>query len=280
MIDSSPTFVGFEPGGGSLYSWVRENPQGIVVFEELDKVDPKVIEALYPFIEEGRAIDSNTSKEARFTRGVIILTSNFGSIVEAADRHNSKACDLIDRWDRHHLFGEEDELVADWDEDRLKNEIFKKLAKFGALNPQVVGRIGISNIIIFHHLTKAEIGAIRDIYLKSNEKNYKEKNINLKFTPDLRDWLVEKAWGVDGSDTFNTGARALQSVVEDNIVATLELAILGRGAISKPETWELGHDGSEVTLKVNGKKVNMGDKPKEEPEDEPKKRPEGKTKSA
>jgi ATP-dependent Clp protease ATP-binding subunit ClpA len=272
---SRPGYVGFKEGGGLLYSFVKDNPQGMVVFEEIDKIHENVMLWLYPFIERGRATDHNSGKIANFTRGLIFMTSNYGSI-KGAKLHDkggqtyadTKSNDMIDRWDRHFIFGVKDPEFTAWGydeeydkadeagrkeiyekaEERLKTELLSKLQSFKVLNPQIVGRIGPTNIVLFHHFNKKEITQVRDLLLKKCDIPYQEHEFKLEFGPALKDWLVETSWGQDGAQTFQMGARVMEKLIDTEIHTGIAQFILDNEDKYNGYTLQVEREGKELKI--------------------------------
>lgn len=230
LTGAPPGYIGFSAEGGSLYQFVSNNPQGIIVLEELDKTHKSIMDVLYKFLDDG-VVEDASGKKARFNRGIVFLTSNFGSIkeaklvmesggVEKIISTNPKACDLVDDWDRWHLFGKEPNNpdVKSWSEEELRDALIERLQEAGVISPQFVGRIGRTNIVILHHLNQEEMATIGNNALNKIMVDIKKtKGIEVEFTQKLREWMVNKAWGKDGASTFEQGARSAIDVVKNEI---------------------------------------------------------------
>ncbi len=266
LIGAAPGYIGYDSSGegGLLYQMVKRSPQAILVLEEFDKVDEKVDKILYSFLDSAKIVNSS-GKVARFTRGLFILTANYG--VEgsggATNRNRIQGggqvsqCDYIDRWDRHHLFPEgdpmhrEDALVAKWDEEGLRVALFNCLKENKLINPQILGRIGRSNLVIFHHFTKSEIETIRDQQLAKVEKEYLQSHkAKILFTPEFKKWLVDFAWGEDGQLTFNVGARGIVDAVKAEVSKPLLRFSALSGDTVKDKTWKIDFDKNGPQAKI------------------------------
>lgn len=270
LIGAAPGYVGYDASGegGLLYQMVKRSPQAILVLEEFDKVDEKVDKVLYSFLDSAKIVNSS-GKTARFTRGLFILTANFG--VEGSGGATNRArlgadagtlCNYIDRWDRHHLFASEkddpksklyreDKEVASWNEETLRVSLFNCLKENKLINPQILGRIGRSNLVIFHHFTRPEIEIIRDQQLAKVEKEYLQSHkAKLVFSDAVKKWLFQFAWGDDGMLTFNVGARAIVDTVKAEInKPLLRFAALG-GDDVKGKTWKIDLDEAQTQATV------------------------------
>lgn len=231
MFGAPPGYVGYDESGGVLYQWVKTNPQSIMVFEELDKMNRAIHDSLYKVFDDGMVIDNSTSQEAYFTRGMIFLTSNFGSIPEAkldapgveGLSINPKACEFVDDWDRWHIFGIEphNPEVKNWSEEDLKTALIDKLRNSGSISPQMIGRIGRDNIVIFHHFSRENIAQIGAQALAGLQKKYAERNIQIEFAAELSDWLLTQAWGKNGSNAFDTGARSILRLIGNAVTSKI-----------------------------------------------------------
>ena len=239
LLGAAPGYIGFDPSGegGILFQMVKRSPQSVIIFEEFDKMHEQVDQAIMSLIDAG-TVQNRSGKVAKFSRGLLVFTANFGVVGSGGGTTRnalgggadaSILCDLIDRWDRHHLFPEDDPLhvtdpeVAKWDRDRLRQELYKCLNKTGLVNPQVLGRIGESNIVIFHHFTKSQIAEIRDKELPKIANTFLKQPFevgSVTFTPELKEWLLNTAWGEDGKTVFYGGARVLISLLKDKIQST------------------------------------------------------------
>ncbi len=268
LLGAAPGYIGFDPSGegGLLYQKVKRSPQAILVLEEFDKVHPSIDLTLYSFLDEGK-VQNVTGKVAWFTRGLFILTANFGVTGSGGSTNRNGAagpakpaqCDYIDRWDRHHLFpvGDplhiDDPMVANWTEEGLRAALFTCLQTNQLLNPQILGRIGRSNLVIFHHLTRADIQTIRDQEIAKLAKEYLQTHdAKLEFTPEFLQWLFDFAWGVDGMLTFNSGARGIVDAVKAEVSKPLlKFAALGGDPV-KSKTWKI-----ELTTNPDQAKVSV-----------------------
>ncbi|MBI4405845.1 MAG: ATP-dependent Clp protease ATP-binding subunit [Deltaproteobacteria bacterium] len=239
LTGPAPGYIGFKSEGGALYSWVKTNPQGVIVIEELDKTHPAIKDVLYKFLDDGVVQDAALN-EARFTRGLIVLTSNFGSISEAKLKSSSqewdeefaaRQCELIDDWDRWHIFKSEPQHhpeVKKYSNEDLRRAVITRLTKNNVLSPQFVGRIGESNIQILHHFTREELDQIgqKNLQEKAVDAFRKKYNIKVVFTDALKKMLIDRAWGKDGSVPFEQGARSILNVLKSDVLFPMNEKLL------------------------------------------------------
>lgn len=272
LIGASPGFIGYDSTGegGLLYKMVKRSPQAILVLEEFDKVHEDVDKILYSFLDTGK-VQNSSGKTARFTRGLLLLTANYG--VEGSGGRTARTrggagtgvpdaagglCEYIDRWDRHHLFPQGDPLhredpeMAKWTEERLSLELFNCLKEKRLVNVQVLGRVGRSNVVVFHHFTRKEIQTIEKQQLDRLAKSWAPATAaKVRFTKELEQWLFDLAWGPDGQLTFNVGARGIVDAVKSEAGRALLRFSVEQGDKARGKNWvvDLVDDGG------NGKRA-------------------------
>ena len=155
LIGSPPGYVGYEEGG-ELTEKVRRNPYSIVLFDEIEKAHPEVLNLLLQILDDGRITDSQ-GRTVDFKNTIIIMTSNIGS-------------DLI-------LEGKNEEV------DKLLKEYFR---------PEFLNRI--DEIITFNSLSKESISEIFDKIISNIEDRLKESNIKFNITKNAKEILIEKGY--------------------------------------------------------------------------------------
>lgn len=155
LIGSPPGYVGYEEGG-QLTEAVRRNPYSIVLFDEIEKAHPEVLNLLLQILDDGRATDSN-GRTVDFKNTIIIMTSNLGS-----------------------------EYILDGDTSQVMVELKQQF------RPEFINRI--DEIIVFKPLTKPVISKILDKILADLEFRLKDNPIHLEITEEARDYLVENGF--------------------------------------------------------------------------------------
>ena len=158
LIGSPPGYVGYEEGG-ELTEAVRRNPYSIVLFDEIEKAHPEVLNLLLQILDDGRITDSN-GRLVDFKNTIIIMTSNLGS---------------------EYALDNKEELVI------------KELE--ATFRPEFINRI--DEIIIFKPLTKEVIYQVLDKIIKEIELRLKDKNIKLRLTNEAREYLVSIGYDVN-----------------------------------------------------------------------------------
>ena len=194
MIGSPPGYVGYEEGG-QLSEKVRRNPYSVILFDEIEKAHPDVFNILLQVLDDGHITDS-TGRKVDFKNTVIIMTSNAGAQNIISPKNLGFASDNS----KEHNHAVMKERVME----EVKN-IFK---------PEFLNRI--DDTIVFHTLTKENIGIIVDILLASINKRIKEQmNMTIKLDDAARNYIINN--GYDEKYGARPLKRALQSKVEDEL---------------------------------------------------------------
>lgn len=195
MIGTPPGYVGFDESGG-LTEKVKRRPYSVILFDEIEKAHPDVLNILLQILDDGRLTDSH-GRTINFKNTVIIMTSNIGAR-------------LITEKKALGFMAKADTLEA-MEYEKNKKEVLSELKK--NFKPEFINRI--DEIIVFHKLLPEEIIKIADIMLKKIEERLKEKKIEILVDEKVKKLIVEK-----GTD-LNYGARPLkrtiQTMVEDKI---------------------------------------------------------------
>ena len=210
MIGAPPGYVGYEEGG-QLTEAIRRRPYAVVLFDEIEKAHPDVFNVLLQILDDGRLTDAK-GRTVDFKNTVLIMTSNLGSR-EIQD--------------------------ADGDEEEVREAVFQELrANF---KPEFLNRI--DDIVIFHQLSREQIGKIIDVQLERLRTMLAERNIPLELDESARQLLAR-----EGYDP-NYGARPLKRAIQTLIQNPLAVKLLG-GEILPGQTVKLSARGDEMELKV------------------------------
>ena len=155
LIGSPPGYVGYEEGG-QLTEAVRRNPYSIILFDEIEKAHPEVLNLLLQILDDGRCTDSN-GRVVDFKNTIIIMTSNVGS---------------------EHILEGHDELVK-----TELNKYFK---------PEFLNRV--DEIIIFNKLTKEALYDILDKIIREIEGRLKDLNIKINLDKSAKDYFIDNGY--------------------------------------------------------------------------------------
>ena len=194
MIGSPPGYVGYEEGG-QLSEKVRRNPYSVILFDEIEKAHPDVFNILLQVLDDGHITDS-TGRKVDFKNTVIIMTSNAGAQNIISPKNLGFASD--NSKEHNHAVMKE----------RVMEEV-KTIFK-----PEFLNRI--DETIVFHTLTKENIGSIIDILLESINKRIKDQmNMAIKLDDAAKNYIIDS--GYDEKYGARPLKRALQSKVEDEL---------------------------------------------------------------
>ena len=223
LIGSPPGYVGFEEGG-QLTEKIRRKPYSVILFDEMEKAHPDVMNMLLQILEDGRLTDSQ-GRTVNFKNTVIIMTSNIGARLIT----DKKALGFSKQTGR--------EEAAKKEYEATKKEVMETLKR--ELRPEFLNRI--DEIIVFHKLTDDEIGQIIDIMLKEVTKRLAKEKINIEIEPEVKDLIASK--GVDK----NFGARPLRRTIQTILEDTLAEEILD-GNIQKNKVTKIGVKDEKIVI--------------------------------
>lgn len=199
LIGSPPGYVGFDEGG-QLTEKIRRKPYSVILFDEIEKAHPDVMNMLLQILEDGRLTDSQ-GRTVNFKNTVIIMTSNIGArlITDKKTLGFSKTNN------------QEENKIAEKEYEETKKEVMEALKR--ELRPEFINRI--DEIIVFHKLTDIEINQIIDIMLKEVTKRLEAQRIKIKLQPSVKELIASK--GIDKNFGARPLRRTIQSVLEDKL---------------------------------------------------------------
>ncbi len=216
LVGSPPGYVGHEEGG-QLTEKVRRRPYSVVLFDEIEKAHPDVMNLLLQILEEGKLTDS-LGRAVDFRNTIVIMTSNLGA-------------DFIRKGGKLG-FGEASE---DADYETLKQRMMEEAKR--VFKPELLNRI--EDVIVFRQLNRADVEKILDVEVAKVRKRLAAKNIEIHLGDSAREFLIQK--GYDPA----LGARPLRRAIERYLEDSLAEEIL-RGNIHESETIEVTADGDRL----------------------------------
>jgi len=221
LIGSPPGYVGYEEGG-QLSEAVRRRPYSVVLFDEIEKAHPDVMNLLLQILEEGMVTDS-FGRKIDFRNTIIILTSNAGA--SSIKRQSSLG------------FGAMQEDEADFD--GMKEKILEEAKK--QFKPEFLNRL--DDVVVFRMLEKKALNVIVDLESKKLIARLQEKGIALKLDKTARELLMDKGYDP------NYGARPMRRAVERYMEDPLAEALL-RSDIKEGDTVKVTRkkDAEELTF--------------------------------
>ena len=191
LIGSPPGYVGYDEAG-QLTEKIRRRPYSIVLFDEIEKAHPDVLNILLQVLDDGRITDAQ-GRVVNFENTIIVMTSNAGSEGSVGGMGFGRS-----------------------DGDKVKEKTMKALQGF--LRPEFLNRV--DEIITFNHLTEENFLGIADIMLKELQDGLSTRGLNLFWDDDLRQLLVKKAYSV----TY--GARNLRRTIQKELEDPISEAII------------------------------------------------------
>ena len=191
LIGSPPGYVGYDEAG-QLTEKIRRRPYSIVLFDEIEKAHPDVLNILLQVLDDGRITDAQ-GRVVNFENTIIVMTSNAGSEGSVGGMGFGRS-----------------------DGDKVKEKTMKALQGF--LRPEFLNRV--DEIITFNHLTEENFLGIADIMLKELQDSLSTRGLNLFWDDDLRRLLVKKAYSV----TY--GARNLRRTIQKELEDPISEAII------------------------------------------------------
>ncbi len=228
LIGSPPGYVGHDDGG-QLTELVRRKPYSVVLFDEIEKAHPDVLNTLLQVLEDGRLTDSH-GRTVNFKNTIIIMTSNCG--VNELTRNTAQLG-----------FNSSSFTVDNPDYEQMKNVIMQSIRK--KFKPEFINRIDV--ITVFHSLTEENLTEIAKIMLNNLNKKIKEHGINMKFTESALKYLVEKGTSPE------YGARPLKRLIQTEIEDKLTDGLLS-GEINDKNII-VGTDENGLVFKIDKKEA-------------------------
>ena len=203
LIGAAPGYVGYEQGG-QLTEAVRRRPYSVVLFDEVEKANPEIFDVLLQVLDDGRLTDGQ-GRTVDFKNTILIMTSNLGS---------------------QFLVNE------DMDADAKKKAVMDVVHM--NFKPEFLNRL--DDIVMFHPLTREELGGIVDIQVAGVSQRLTDRRITLDVTDSAREWLANT--GYDPA----YGARPLRRLVQTEVGDQLARMLLA-GKV---------HDGDTVLVDQTG----------------------------
>lgn len=212
IIGSPPGYVGYDEAG-QVTEKVRRRPYSVLLFDEIEKAHPDVLNILLQILDEGRVTDAH-GRVVNFENTVIIMTSNAGS---------AKSDSALG-------FGKTQE-------DAAKEKVMKALSEF--LRPEFIARV--DEVIVFNTLTKENFVKIAELMLSEYVGTLEEKHIKFSFDNKACEYLAEK------SCNGKSGARDLRNTIRKEVEEKIASAMIDAGSDSLSAI-SITSDGEKIIL--------------------------------
>jgi ATP-dependent Clp protease ATP-binding subunit ClpB len=209
LIGAPPGYVGYE-GGGELTEAVRRRPNSVILFDEIEKADPTIFDALLQVLDDGRLTDGQ-GRTVDFKHTIIIMTSNVGS-----------------------------RLILDRGADEAQELVLQRLRSKSSFRPEFLNRM--DDIIFFDPLTQKDLRQIAAMEFRRLQSRMQEREgIDLRMTEEAKDLIIEQ-----GYDPVS-GAREINRTMQEQIADQLAPIIISRKAQAGDELW-VDREGDEIRV--------------------------------
>ena len=195
LIGSPPGYVGYDEAG-QLTEKIRRRPYSVVLFDEIEKAHPDVLNVLLQVLDDGRITDAQ-GRTVNFENTIIVMTSNAGSEGRVGGLGFGRS-----------------------DNDMVREKTMKALREF--LRPEFINRV--DEIITFNHLTEENFLGIADIMLAELRSSLADRGLQLTWDVAIRDYLVKKAYSVTygARNLRRTIQRELEDPISERIIDSFE----------------------------------------------------------
>jgi len=219
LVGSPPGYVGYEEGG-QLTEQVRRKPYSVILFDEVEKAHPDVMNMLLQILEEGKLTDS-VGRVVDFRNTIVLLTSNVGA--ETIRKQTTIGFTAASEESSY---------------EKMKEKILDEAKK--TFRPEFLNRL--DDVIVFRALNKPDLIQILDLEVKKVMERLKGKNIQLQLDEKAKDFLVEK-----GYDPIY-GARPMRRAVERYLEDPLAEEIL-KGHLHEKDPIMVNVEGDKLVFK-------------------------------
>ena len=214
LIGSPPGYVGYDEAG-QLTEKIRRKPYSVVLFDEIEKAHPDVLNILLQVLDDGRVTDAQ-GRVVNFENTIIVMTSNAGSEGRVASLGFGRTAN-----------------------DQVKDMTMKALQEF--LRPEFINRV--DEIITFNHLTEKNFLGIADIMLRELRDSLEARGLTMTWEESVREYLVKKAYSMTygARNLRRTIQRDLEDPISERIIDSFEAPI---SAI------HIGVENEQITVKA------------------------------
>ncbi len=214
LLGAPPGYVGYSDGG-QLTNAIKSKPFCVLLFDEIDKAHPSILDKFLQILEDGRITDS-AGETMYFSEALIIFTSNLG--VVGQDAETGKRYSTV---------------TPDMDYDSMQTELLtaiKDYFKYTIQRPELLNRIG-DNFVVFDFIREKAVVEILNLKLKAIIGNLeREKGLKLVVTDAFNEFLLQRA-----KQDLSNGGRGISNLVEACLVNPLARVLV-------QETWNTGDE--------------------------------------
>jgi ATP-dependent Clp protease ATP-binding subunit ClpB len=211
LIGAPPGYVGYEESG-QLTEAVRRRPYSVVLFDEIEKAHPEVLNVMLQLLDDGRLTDGK-GRTVNFQNTVVIMTSNVGS----------------------HYIAEQVRTGAMSLDENVRRNVMDALREH--FRPEFINRL--DEIIVFHALSREQMRTIIDIQLRGLAKRLEDRKIRIELTDKAKDLLIAEGY----DPTY--GARPLKRTLQREVLDPLARRVL-QGEFGEGDVVRIDAVGSEL----------------------------------
>lgn len=223
LIGSPPGYVGYDEGG-QLTEKIRRRPYSVVLFDEIEKAHPDILNIMLQILGDGRVTDSQ-GRTVDFKNTIIIMTSNLGARTITGGGRNALG------------FGQADSDKAQQEYDSIKASVMEELKN--TFRPEFINRL--DDIIVFRKLSEDDVALIAERMLASLAKRMEDMNITVTFDKSAVQTVAKH-----GFDPVY-GARPIRRAIQSEIEDPLSEKILD-GTVKAGESITVSFDGNEMKV--------------------------------
>ena len=216
LIGSPPGYVGFEEGG-QLTEKVRKKPYSVILFDEMEKAHPDILNLMLQILDDGRLTDAQ-GRLVNFQNTIIIMTSNCG-VSELLKNNNFFSSNKEDDFEKQKQY--------------LLNSLKKKF------EPEFLNRVDV--ITVFKPLSKNQLAYIAKNLIVNLSDRLQKKGLNIKLTENAVKYLIDKGLNIE------YGARPLRRIIEQEIEDPIAEALI-TGNLSNNDTIVVEYFGNKLNL--------------------------------
>ena len=195
LIGSPPGYIGYDEAG-QLTEKIRRKPYSVVLFDEIEKAHPDVLNVLLQVLDDGRITDAQ-GRVVNFENTIIVMTSNAGSEGRVSGLGFGRT-----------------------QQDQVREKTMGALREF--LRPEFINRV--DEIITFNHLSEDHFRGVADIMLSELTGCLQERGLQFTYTDDVKEYLVKKAFSIvyGARNLRRTIQRDLEDPISERIIASFE----------------------------------------------------------
>ena len=252
LIGAPPGYVGYDEGG-QLTEKIRRRPYSVVLFDEIEKAHPDVLNAMLQILEDGRLTDGQ-GRTVDFKNTIIIMTSNIGARLLVGPE-GRRIGFKFEHEEEERENGKSEEIYGGKSYNEARDLVMEELHR--SFSPEFINRV--DEIIFFRMLDRPTMRRIVDIMLNQLSARIADIGLMTEVTDEAKDWLADKGYEPQ------YGARPLRRLIQTEVEDRFSEALLD-GTVEKGEVAVVSLDKAQGHLVIQKKILEDESAPKEEQE--------------